>query len=241
MLLIFLTLLSYSLAFTSALGSYYVKYPAPINVFMASNEKYDRMKCTTCCRVLFASDYNFRTKTVFKETDPSTDTRYVMDMEFDDKSLVRAHTGNWEQNILLRPLKMGNELQFWEFASYKMYTSFPIPKRVHDIRGSASIGNTLIIWNKKPPLDAGTKNQRFVYVHPYNDYPSNERYSVYKKHFYIPFETKTDLCYQTKDVRDSRSTWDGNKNLVVLGSSFQIAAQRCKASEAKQIFTPIFA
>ncbi|ELP88903.1 hypothetical protein EIN_476150 [Entamoeba invadens IP1] len=229
-------------SFTSAVGSYNVKYYPESNVYTASNENYNRLKCTTCCRVLFASEYNYAKNAKFTDADDIKDyTRFVMDNEFDDRSLVRAYEGGWEQNILLRPLKPGNELQFWEFAPYKMYISFPIPRRVHDIRGTADPGNTLIIWNKKPPLAEGTKNQRFVYVHPYNGYPSNEKYSIYKQHFYIPFQTAYSLCYQTKTGGETRSTWDGNRNLQTTTTSYQIKAERCSPTDPKQMFVPVFA
>ncbi|ELP94300.1 hypothetical protein EIN_130190 [Entamoeba invadens IP1] len=229
-----------TLAFTSG-DDYLVKYIPESNVFNATNEQYYRPSCTTCCRVLFASDYNYVTQSRFTTSD--TDTRYVMDMEFDKANKVRSATGDWEQNILLRPINMGNELQFWEFAPYKMFISFPIPRRVHDIRSGAIVGNTLIIWAKKPPLDIGTNNQRFMYVHPYDGYPTTATYSVYKQHFYIPYQNNYNyaLCYQARKASEARSTWSGNSNLNVLTSSYQITAQRCDANLATQFFVPIFA
>ncbi|ELP89914.1 hypothetical protein EIN_473220 [Entamoeba invadens IP1] len=231
-----------TLSFTSEYDSYVVPNPPYPNVYTANNENYVREKCVTCCRVLFASEYNYVDDRKFIDDDDRKGiTRYVMDTEFDDKRSVRQYEDSWEQNILMRPLKQGNELQYWEFAPYKMYISFAIPRRVHDIRQGAEPGNTLIIWDKKPPLDIETKNQRFVYVHPYDGYPSTEFYSIYKQHFYIPFQTSYKLCYQTRIEGEKRSTWAGNKKLVVIGKSFQIKANYCDPYEPRQMFVPVFA
>nr|AAA29099.1 galactose-inhibitable lectin [Entamoeba histolytica]prf//1923365A galactose-inhibitable lectin [Entamoeba histolytica] len=248
--------------FTSAVDSYQIQQYAENGVFSANQENYVRAKCKTCCRVIFASDYNYKTNTQFTdEDDKKGDERYVMDMEFDDKRSVRFRNGGYEQNILLRPLKQGNELQFFEFAPYRMYTSYAIPKRVHDIRGGANEEATLIIWPKNPPLsDApGTRNQRFVYVHPYPtewypEYNSTTKYTqngktviktlkwpTYKRHFYLPYRLDVDLCYQARKATDGRSTWTGNKNLNTTSKSYQIIASRCSATEARQIFIPVFA
>nr|BAN40801.1 hypothetical protein [Entamoeba invadens] len=229
-----------TLAFTSG-DDYQVVHGPESDVFTAGNEQYSRPSCTTCCRVLFASDYNYVTKKRFTTNDMNT--RYVMDMEFDNRNKVRAAWGEYEQNILLRPINMGNELQFWEFAPYKMFISFPIPRRVHDIRRGAFEGYTLIIWAKKPPLDEGTNNQRFLYVHPYAGYPTTATYAQYKQHFYIPYQNNYDyaLCYQAKTPTERRSTWDGNAKLTTVGSSYQIYATKCSNNAATQYFVPIFA
>ncbi|GAB1221630.1 hypothetical protein ENUP19_0083G0001 [Entamoeba nuttalli] len=248
--------------FTSAVNSYQIQQFAESGVFSANQENYVRAKCKTCCRVIFASDYNYKTQKQFTDVDDKNgDERFVMDMEFDDKRSVRLANGQYEQNILLRPLKQGNELQFFEFAPYRMYTCYSMPKRVHDIRAGAYEGNTLIIWSKNPPLsDApGTENQRFVYVHPYpNDwyaeyksivkYTQNGRviektleWPTYKRHFYLPYRLDVDLCYQARTKSEARSTWTGNKSLKVIGESYQITASKCNAQEARQIFIPVFA
>ncbi|EDR24296.1 galactose-inhibitable lectin 35 kDa subunit precursor, putative [Entamoeba dispar SAW760] len=233
-------------AFDSSYNSYQVQRYAESGVFSANQENYVRAKCKTCCRVIFASDYNYKTKKQFTNADDVRgDTRYVMDMEFDDKRSVRYYQGQYEQNILLRPLKMGNELQFFEFAPYKMYTSFSIPRRVHDIRGGANRGATLIIWMKKAPLDPGTNNQRFVYVHPYKtewylEYSKTNKWPSYSKHFYLPFSSNN-LCYQAKSEGQQRSTWTGNAHLTTTSTSYQIEAASCVANEPRQIFIPVFA
>ncbi|EDR28143.1 galactose-inhibitable lectin 35 kDa subunit precursor, putative [Entamoeba dispar SAW760] len=232
--------------FTSALNSYQVQRYAERGVFSANQENYVRAKCKTCCRVIFASDYNYETGKKFTDADDVRgDTRYVMDMEFDNKNSLRMYQGDYEQNILLRPLKMGNELQFFEFAPYKMYTSFSIPRRVHDIRGGANKGATLIIWMKKAPLDPGTNNQRFVYVHPYPtsfypEYSKTNKWPSYSKHFYLPFSSNN-LCYEAKKKTDGRSTWTGNAHLTTTSTSYQIAAAMCNPSEPRQMFVPVFA
>ncbi|EDR29348.1 galactose-inhibitable lectin 35 kDa subunit precursor, putative [Entamoeba dispar SAW760] len=248
--------------FTSDVNSYQIQRFAENGVFSANQENYVRAKCKTCCRVIFASDYNYKTQRQFTDADDiNGDTRYVMDMEFDDKRSVRYPNGNYEQNILLRPLKQGNELQFFEFAPYRMYTCYSMPKRVHDIRGGANEGSTLIIWSKNPPLsDApGTQNQRFVYVHPYPnewyaEYHSTIEYNqggrwvkktlewpTYKRHFYLPYRLDLDLCYQAKKASDGRSVWTGNQHLKTLTNGYQITASRCSATESRQIFIPVFA
>nr|BAN39901.1 galactose-inhibitable lectin, putative [Entamoeba histolytica] len=237
---------NFNVAFDSSYSKYQVQQYAESGVFSANQENYVRAKCKTCCRVIFASDYNYKTKKPFTDADDIRgDDRYVMDMEFDDKRSVRFYQGNYEQNILLRPLKQENELQFFEFAPYKMYTAFSIPRRVHDIRGGANKGATLIIWMKKAPLDPGTNNQRFVYVHPYKtewypEYNNRNKWPSYSKHFYLPF-SNNNLCYQAKSEGEERSTWTGNRHLTTTTTSYQIEAASCDAGEARQIFIPVFA
>ncbi|EDS89289.1 galactose-inhibitable lectin 35 kda subunit precursor [Entamoeba histolytica] len=218
--------------FSSAVDSYQIQQFAESGVFNANQENYVREKCKTCCRVIFASDYNYKTEKQFTDEDDKNETpRYVMDMEFDDKRSVRYPDGNYEQNVLLRPLKQGNELQFFEFAPYRMYTYAP-----------------------------GTRNQRFVYVHPYPDswYPEyhtvikyrNSRgalvdkkleWPTYKRHFYLPYRLDVDLCYQAKSAADIPSKWYGNRHLNTIGDSYQITASVCNAKEPRQIFIPVFA
>ena len=227
--------------------SYPADYPAGDSPTEMANILYDRSKCTTCCRVLFASDYNFAKKRQFQDGD--TDTRYVMDMEFDKLDQVRQASTDWEQCILLRPISLGRELQFFEFAPYKMYISYPLPKRVHDIRRGSSSGHKLIIWAKKPPLDPDTNNQRFVYVHPYSDEiysTTKDVWKKYPKHFYIPFYTGGSLCYQavddgasskttTQDKVNVFQTWEGNSGLKYSSKLvFQITANTCSNTDAKQ-------
>nr|BAN39933.1 galactose-specific adhesin light subunit, putative [Entamoeba histolytica] len=248
--------------FTSDVNSYQIQQFAESGVFSANQENYVRAKCKTCCRVIFASDYNYKTEKQFTDTDDKNgDDRYVMDMEFDDKRSVRYANGGYEQNILLRPLKQGNELQFFEFALYRMYTSYAIPKRVHDIRAGAFEGHSLIIWSKNPPLsDApGTKNQRFVYVHPYStdwypEYHSKVKYNnkgrvvektlewpTYKRHFYLPYRLDVDLCYQARKKNEAKEKWTGNNHLNTTSISYQIIASKCNATEPRQVFIPVFA
>jgi len=219
-------------------AEYNVKYPAEdFPMISETTIIYDRLKCTTCCRVVIASDYNFRTNKLFTdEDDKLNDERFVMDMEFDLNEYIRKPKGSWEQCILLRPLNLSRDLQFFEFYSYKMIVSYIYPKRVHDIRGGANVNSRLIIWEKKPPLDAGTANQRFNYVRDYN-YDNSENWMGYKKHFYLPFSTATDLCYEA--ALDFQ-TWDGNKNNKYSTDAYQIKAAKCNNDEPKQIFTLIF-
>jgi len=226
-------------------------YPAPYTVTYPATDQpkepevaitYTRDKCTTCCKVLFASDYDVSSSKLFTDQDDlNNHTRFVMDMEFDLIDYVRQATGSYEQCILLRPIKPGNDLQYWEFYAYKMYVSYPLPKRVHDIRGGANIGSKLIIWKKKPPLEEGTKNQRFVYVHPYADgyNLTAEKWGKYPKHFYLPFSKSTDMCYEF--VTNEFQTWSGNAKNQYSSDVYQIKAANCAVNEPKQIFTPVFA
>ena len=216
--------------FTS--NAYVVKYPPESKVYVNENELFDREKCKTCCKVMFVSDYNPRTNKKFGTED---DIRYAMDIEFNDKKYVRESIGSWEQTILLRPIDMDNELQHWELAPYKMFISFPIPKRVHDIRGGINAGSRLIIWKKKAPLAASTNNQRFVFQHPYKfsnfDYP---------KHISAPFYTANDMCYE---LALDKQTWIGN-NKVNCGDlcmeGYQIKINNCDNNNDKQLFDIVF-
>ncbi|KAL7719467.1 Galactose-inhibitable lectin 35 kDa subunit [Entamoeba marina] len=225
-MLLILALFSLGLAVCT---NYKVSYPAKDNPTEMSGILYERAKCTTCCRVIFASDWNYQTGKAFtSQNDIDGHTRYVMDMEFDDVDQVRKAKGSYEQCILLRSLNMGNELQYWEFAPYKMYTSYPLPKRQINYLG------------KKPPLASGTNNQRFVYVHPYSTYPSGTVYSDLPYHFYLPYYTRSRLCYEACTGNDW-AYWTGNYGLTYTDEVHQIKAAKCDANNAKQRFVPVFA
>ena len=178
------------------------------DVFTLSNDLFQRDKCKTCCRIMFYNEKYDR----------------VMDMEFNDKEKVRSAKQNYEQSILLRPLDNSRNLKYFELAPYKQINVYAIPRRVMDVRSGSAIGNPLIIWQKKPPLDKGTDNQRFTYKYPYNDF------SLYPKHI-IDFNN---LCLEATDIYKK---WAGNKNLVIDGK--QIIAQRC-ADKPEQEFTIIY-
>ncbi|ELP87670.1 galactose-inhibitable lectin 35 kDa subunit precursor, putative [Entamoeba invadens IP1] len=222
--------------------------PAQDNPTQAKNELYVRDKCTTCCRIIIASFYNYDQNRAFSENDykTGTDRIFVMDMEFDNINEIRRPDGNYEQVIPLRPLTENKNFQYFEFAPYKMFISFVYPKRVHDIRGGAAQNARLIIWSKNPPLsDApGTTNQRFIYVHPYVDsfYTSSfeNRWKAYKNHFFLPFYTKTDLCYTACNFGDFMS-WTGQAQFKNTPYFHQIKAVGCSANEPRQMFTQVFA
>ena len=223
--------------FTSAKNSYRIKSKPSSAIFKNANELFDRNKCQTCCKSVIVSDFNFVTNQLFTPND--RDQRFAMDMEFDDISGIRNTESNFEQMILLRPLNMNNILQSFEFYSYKMINLFFIPHRVHDIRSGIKIGNRLIIWGKKAPLASSTNNQRFVYIHPYNKYYYNSMNSVYtnfQKHFYAPYYTNENVCYEA--VINEYQTWTGNKHLTVIGKHYQIKINKC-SDNPKQIFTII--
>lgn len=210
------------------------------DVDIMKNELIDRQKCKTCCRVIIASDFNYEQNRAFQNGD--TDERYVLDMEFDNKDGIRKYETNYEQNILLRPLQQERGMQQWEFAPYKMFTSYVFPKRVHDIRGGSNVGSTLIIWQKKAPLAASTDNQRFVYIHPYPSHWYSPTDKKYFKHFYLPFHSAKDLCYEAQPKNNPRTgtTWIGMRNLVVEGPSYQIAARICDINNPRQKFVPVY-
>ena len=238
LLLIMLNTVIALLKSTDYPAEYNVKYP-PTDFPMEPEVTitYERSKCTTCCRVIIASDYNFKTNQLFDDNDDILNNeRYVMDMEFDLKNYVRKPQSSWEQCILLRPLNVTRQLQFFEFYSYKMIITYTYPKRVHDIKGGAKENSRLIIWEKKPPLDVNTANQRFNYVYNYN-YDGNEKWMNYKKHFYLPFSTFTDLCYEA--ALDFQ-TWDGNRNNKYSTDVYQIKAAKCNNNEPKQFFTIVY-
>lgn len=217
-------------------NAYVVKYPPESKVFVNENELFDREKCKTCCKVMFVSDYNPKTNKKFGRED---DTRYAMDIEFEDKSHVRESKGSWEQTILLRPIDMNNELQHWELAPYKMFISFPIPKRVHDIRGGIKVGSRLIIWKKKAPLAASTNNQRFVFQHPYR-FNQYEKKFKYPNHISAPFYTASDMCYE---LTYDKQVWTGNNNVNcgnLCMDGYQIKINNCDNDNDKQLFNIVF-
>ena len=229
------------------------KYPDDTPYEPEHKELYERAKCTTCCRVLFVSEYDVETGKKFDaQGDIDDHTRYTMDLEFDDLANVRTATGNYEQCILARPLEAGKTNQYWEFAPYMMYISFNLPRRVHDVRSSASPTHKLIIWKKKAPLDAGTNNQRFVYIHPYTSsyYPTTgshpyTRGAPYPKHFFVPFQYSHKLCYEIVPSQSSSQTWTGNSGYKFSKTNgFQIMAQTCTNEVNKidkQLWVPVFA
>ena len=227
-------------------------YNAESDVYKAGNELYVREKCTTCCRVLFVSDYNYVTQKRFQPADDKKgDQRYTMDLEFDYIQNVRSATGSYEQCILVRPLEAGKTNQYWEFAPYMMYISFNLPRRVHDVRSSATKGNKLIIWKKKAPLDPGTNNQRFVYIHPYEAdyYPEDKnnkhvytRGKSFESHFFIPFQKAALLCYGLVTDTKSLQTWAGNSGYkFATENATQIWAQKCSNTDQTQYWVPVFA
>lgn len=217
--------------------NYNVKYPAKSDVYKNKNDLFDRHKCSTCCRVMFVSDYKF----------PNDDRYYTMDMEFEHETQVREAVGNWEQTILLKPIDIDRDLQKFELNSYKMLNVFNIPKRVHDIRGGIKLGSKLIIWKKKPALDVGTNNQRFVYHHPYRFSHYKEIFK-YPKHFQAPFYTQSDVCYEVHT--GTPQVWTGNsqtnrpkcitEDYQYGYDEYQIKIAACDEKNEKQQFTLVY-
>lgn len=233
--------------FTS--NAYVIKYPPESKVFINENELFDREKCQTCCKIMFVSEYNPRTKQKFTpEDDRNQHTRYVMTTEFEDKNDVRKAEGNWEQTIMLRELTIGsndkyeskNNLKYWELAPYKMFISFAIPKRVHDIRGGIKLGSRLIIWKKKEPLAASTNNQRFVYQHPYKFGKQYNQEFNYPEHISAPFYTQSDVCYE---LAEDYQIWTGNNDVNcgnLCKTGYQIKINTCNNENPKQDFKIVF-
>lgn len=232
-----LLLISYNVYGIGSCNKYNVKYPAKSDSFYNEHDLFNRRKCSTCCRVMIVSDYDY----------PNDDRYYAMDMEFEDESQTREAVGDWEQTILMKPMDMNRELQKFELSSYKMINVFNIPKRVHDIRSGIKLGNKLIIWQKKPPLDVGTNNQRFVYHHPYKFSRYSDEYK-YPKHFQAPFYTSDDVCYEVHTGTPQR--WQGNNNVnrPQCSSSqynygteeFQVKIAKCDNNNDKQKFTLVY-
>ena len=93
------------------------------------------------------------------------------------------------------PLKVhGDDLQCFEFAPFKMLNMFMHPTRVHDFRGSVTLGTRLIQLGKKPHSLESTNNQRFLkaYDDPDSSYSGtvNNTYKSFKKHFHTPNNTQ---------------------------------------------------
>lgn len=215
-----------------------VEFPAPYpdKGYPAKDYPMDieRQKCKTCCKVLFASEYNIDHKRQFTDQDDADGhRRFIMNMEFDQLDNVREATGNYEQAVLMRPIEHNPDLAYFELYQYKMINSYLIPKRVLDIKGGSKVGSNLIIWSRKNPLLATSDNQRFTYVYQYPDYQNN-----YKKHFMLPYAS-TALCFEV--LTDKFNIWNGNSGLQYSSDVYQIVAGNCDSNNPKQIFTPIFA
>jgi len=251
--------------FSSAVGSYktypgkngFERYTGFNNWFSKPNELFDRTKCKTCCKVLFVSEYNFQTGQRFTEQDDKDGfIRYTMDIEFDDVSLLREPSAaNYQQNILLRPLRPGHDLQYFEFGEYNMYNSYRLPKRVHDIQGGCYLDRTLIIYkNKWGDEDGnGVRNQQFTYVHNYTNlkyYDINLQkelgyYEIMSQkvswvnqplHFFLPnSSTSSLLCYGANPVawtsRKFQNT--GNKEFYPLMHEEETVKEQVRAVKEK--------
>lgn len=224
----------------NAFKANYPTFPAPYE----SNPKatdyptnYEKMKCSTCCKVLFVSNYDIDNNEAFTDTgDVSGHTRYAFNMEFEQINNVRQPKGGYEQTVLLRPLNFNQELSYFELYPYKMINSFVIPKRVLDIKGGSKAGSNLIIWEKKNPLLPTTDNQRFVYNYQYSFVNSDLKYP---KHFHLPFSTASDLCFEV--LTNKFNTWEGNKNGYYSSDVYQIIANNCDNNNPKQSFEIVFA
>lgn len=230
-------LLLITITLAASCNNYNVKYPAKADSFYNEHDLFDRHKCSTCCRVMIVSDHH-----------PNNDDRYyAMDMEFEDEIQVREAVGDWEQTILMKPMDMKRELQKFELNAYKMLSVFNIPKRVHDIRGGIKVGSKLIIWKKKPPLDVGTNNQRFVYHHPYRFSHYKDEFK-YPKHFQAPFYTASDVCYEVHI--GTPQVWTGNsqtnrpkcfgENYQYGYDEYQVKLANCDEKNEKQQFTLVY-
>lgn len=205
-------LISLSLAFTT--GDDYDTFNLnPEDDIYSLEGNYDREKCKTCCKVMFYNEKIDR----------------VMDMEFDDKHKVRLSTKNFEQSILMRPLNISKTTHFFELAAYKQINVYVIPRRVMDVRQGSVLGNPLIIWLRKPPLEPKTENQRFTYNYPYTFKGSN--LTSYPKHLVI----YNGYCL---GVSSTYKKWAGNQDLETDG--IQISAQKCSDTK-NQEFVLIYA
>lgn len=219
---------------TTPAFAYVVQRPPESGVFTTGNELYKRDKCKTCCKMAFVSDYNPNTGKVHEKN--SKDMYYALELEM-DKEFIRYCESNWEQTILAKPLLIENELQQFELAPYKMFISYPIPQRVHDIRGGIKIGSKLIIWKKKAPLAASTNNQRFVFNHPYSFYGYDKTYA---HHITAPFYTQQKVCYE---LTNTFQFWTGNNELNCgyrCREGYQVKINVCDPDNAKQKFNVIF-
>jgi galactose-inhibitable lectin light subunit len=234
-MLLFL-LIDYCLSYgnNSPFPAPYSNYPEPDD----SPLNFGKIKCSTCCKVLFVSNFDFQTNQVFTDkADQENHIRYAFNMEFDQMENVRKAEGNYEQAVLLRPIEHNPSLAYFELYPYKMINSFLIPKRVLDIKGGSKAGSNLIIWKKKDPLLPTTDNQRFVYHYPYDKSYYNT--NTYPRHFYLPFSTGTPLCFEA--MNNKFNTWTGNKDVVYSSEVFQIMANNCDSNNPKQIFELVFA
>ncbi|ELP91357.1 galactose-inhibitable lectin 35 kDa subunit precursor, putative [Entamoeba invadens IP1] len=215
---------------------------------IATNELYDRTKCTTCCRIIIASGYNYDYNRGFTEDDyvKGKGRIFTFDFEFDNVNELRSSWNPYEQAIMLRPLNTTRDFQFFEFSAYKMFTSFVYPRRVFDVRNFVVKGHVLIIWRKNPPLsDApGTNNQRFVYAFPYeNSYyiaAFEKRWVPYPRHFFLPYYLTSPYCYEGSQ-RGEFFDWPAESQMRNVPDCFQIKAWPCSATEPRQIFIPIYA
>lgn len=203
-------------------------------LFRNDNELFERDKCKTCCRVMFVSDYNPITKKQFTHQDDENGyIRYTMDMEFDDKRSTRDPNNynnfyneynGYQQHIVLRPITIGEPLQYFEFSEYDMYKPYLIPRRVFDIQGGVKEGRALILYmNKWGNEDGnGVKNQQFKYVHNYTKLGYytliNKDWTKYPNHFFLPNTTNQMLCFSFEDRNWNNrvSTNTGNKDLILL-------------------------
>ena len=225
-------------AFDSSYSSYNMYNFRKLNyidsVFTKDNELFNRTKCKTCCKVMFVSDYNFqRNQRFIKEDDIDGYIRYTMDTEFDDIRSLRDPNNynnfyneynNYQQSIVLRPLDISNDLQYFEFSEYNMYNPYRIPKRVFDIQGGVKEGRALIMYMNKwgNEDDNGVKNQQFKYVHDYKNLgyydKINEDWKNYPYHFFLPNTTNLMLCFsaEVKEWKNRVYKNTGNKDLIPL-------------------------
>ncbi|ELP88893.1 galactose-inhibitable lectin 35 kDa subunit precursor, putative [Entamoeba invadens IP1] len=245
------------------------------NVFALVDEKQvveeiiDRDKCETCCRVLFALEYDPNTGNKIPN---NSQKQYVMDVEFDTVSMIRIDiNADNVQKMRVRDLQTARDLQYWEFASYQMFCLYSFPNRVMDILFNTKFQSPLIIWRRKAPLDPNTNNQRFTYIYDYSF--MDKRHSPYAKAFIAEYYQKVDNCndwwycnehqvnydnykYVGKEMcfhvlNDNAPTYCGvsyyNSYSSTCSSSYSssLRAEDCRTSPADQFyrqkFIPIFA
>ncbi|EMD45018.1 galactoseinhibitable lectin small subunit, putative [Entamoeba histolytica KU27] len=165
-----------------------------------------RDKCETCCRVLFAMEYDPTNN--FEKLKDSSD-RYVLDVEFETMSMLRIDINAYNtQQMRVRKLTTERELQYWEFASYQMICLYSYPNRVMDMLYNTKFGNPLIIWRRKEPLLESTNNQRFVYIY---DYPfTDSRHKPYVKAFIAEYYVPSD-CSNWWYCNEHQISWDYNR------------------------------
>ncbi|KAL7722568.1 Galactose-inhibitable lectin 35 kDa subunit [Entamoeba marina] len=169
------------------------------------DEIFERDKCETCCRVLFATVYD--PSNGFSEISKSSQTQYVMDVEFETYDMIRMDINAYNtQQMRIRKLEVGRELQFWEFASYQMFCLYSYPNRVMDILYNTIFGSPLIIWRRKAPLNPNTNNQRFTYIYDYEFMDS--RHKPYAKAFIAEYYQKVDNCYDDWQYCETHNSYD---------------------------------